>query len=360
MKILDRYIFTQFVRTFLFASAAFVALFILINMVENLDEFMDSQIPGTDIARYYLFSIPETLLLTSPVSALLSSILVAGRLALSSELPAIRSAGVSMRQLLHPFFLGGLLISAVNIVNSFWIAPSAKGINNTFERQALGKSGSDDEELRRNLHILEPGNRVVTIGQLAPALDSGNAISIEQFDGAGLSWRIDGRSIRLDPAKGTWLLDEAVERRFADEGEEYRREPSREVELQLSLKSLAEMNLRPDEMNVVQHLGFLAEKRKAGFAGLERSSVKLHAKLAVPFASLVIILIGVPLSAKKKRGGLAAEIGITLFAGFLFLGLQKTIATMGYNGILPPLMAAWLPNLLFLGVGYAIYRNAPD
>ncbi len=87
--------------------------------------------------------------------------------------------------------------------------------------------------------------------------------------------------------------------------------------------------------------------------------VKLHTKIAVPFASLIIILIGVPLSAKKKRGGLATEIGISLFAGFLFLGLQKTIATFGYNGVVNPMLAAWLPNLLFLAIGTASTVTPP-
>ena len=113
-------------------------------------------------------------------------------------------------------------------------------------------------------------------------------------------------------------------------------------------------------MNIIRHYRYLSEKQKAGFSGLERSMVKFHNKIALPFASLIIILIGVPLSAKKKRGGLASEISITLFAGFLFLGLQKTIAIAGYQGIINPMLAAWLPNILFLGIGYVIYKTAID
>ena len=125
MKILDKYIFRQFAKAFLFTSIAFVCLFILINMVEKLDEFMDKNLSMMEIAHYYLLSIPSTLLVISPVSALLSSILVAGRLSFSSELPAIRSAGVSMRQLLTPFFTGGVIILAVQSSQCRWLAPAA-------------------------------------------------------------------------------------------------------------------------------------------------------------------------------------------------------------------------------------------
>ena len=104
----------------------------------------------------------------------------------------------------------------------------------------------------------------------------------------------------------------------------------------------------------------LSKKQKAGFSGLERSMVKFHNKIALPFASLIIILIGVPLSAKKKRGGLASEISVTLFVGFLFLGVQKTSAIAGDQGMINPMLAAWIPNILFLGIGYAIYKTAID
>jgi len=360
MKILDRYIFQQFVKTFVFTTITFVSLFILINMVENLGDFMDRKLLFTDIVLYYLRAIPETILITSPVSSLLASILVAGRLAGSSELPAIRSAGVSMRQLLYPFLLGGIIISTLNILNSFWLAPIAAVHNHAFERDHLGKSRRNGTAEGSNLHIIEPGSRVVTIGRLNTSFTGAKEVSIEEFSGTGLRGRIDAESMRYDTGNKEWTLQNAAQRRFTPSGEEYQARPALSLPLSLTLKSLAELNLRPDEMQFIQHWQYLAEKKHAGFAGLERTMVKLHTKIAVPFASLIIILIGVPLSAKKKRGGLATEIGISLFAGFLFLGLQKTIATFGYNGVVNPMLAAWLPNLLFLAIGYGIYRYSPD
>jgi len=303
MKILDRYIFQQFVKTFIFTTITFVSLFILINMVENLGDFMDRKLHFTDIVLYYLRAIPETILITSPVSSLLASILVAGRLAGSSELPAIRSAGVSMSQLLYPFLLGGTIICAVNILNSFWVAPIAAVHNHAFERDHLGKSRSNSAAEGSNLHIIEPGNRVVTIGRLNTSLTAAKEISIEEFSATGIAKRIDGESMRYDSEKKEWAVDKAAERKFTATGEEYHTQPTINIPLSLTLKSLAELNLRPDEMQFTHHWQYLSEKKHAGFAGLERTRVKLHTKIAVPFASLIIILIGVPLSAKKNGAG---------------------------------------------------------
>ncbi len=359
MKILDKYLFRQFAKAFLFTSTAFVCLFVLINMVEKLDEFMDKNLNIGDMAHYYLLSIPSILLAISPVSALLSSILVAGRLSFSGELPAIRSAGVSMRQLLTPFLTGGILILLFNLLNAGWISPATFSEKNSFEQHYLTRNPTKPHE-NRNIHILEPGNRMLSIGTLDLDHSRISMVSIEEFSGSRLISRTDADTMHYIPKTGEWMMQNASTRILTGENEEFSVTAVKPVKLALSPRSLAELNLQPDEMNLMRHYRYLAEKQSAGFAGLERSMVKFHNKIALPFASLIIILIGVPLSAKKKRGGLASEISITLFAGFLFMGVQKTSAIAGYQGIIDPMLAAWLPNILFLGIGYAIYKTSID
>ena len=114
----------------------------------------------------------------------------------------------------------------------------------------------------------------------------------------------------------------------------------------------------PDEMNIVQHFDFIWQKARSGLPGLEKATVKLHTKLALPLASMIIVLIGVPLSSKKKRSGLAVEISISLLIGLLYLGMLRTIGSLGYDGLLDPVLAAWLPDLLFIVAGAFLYRSA--
>ncbi len=359
MKILDKYIFRQFAKAFLFSSIAFVCLFVLVNMVEKLDEFMDKNLSLWQIAYDYTLSIPSIILIISPVSALLSSILVAGKLSFSGELPAIRSAGVSMRQLLVPFLFGGIIILVLNILNAWWIAPAAFTKLNAFEQRYFKNNSSEPHE-NHNIHILEPGKRMVSIGTISADCSKLSTVSIEEFSGTRLISRTDADTMRYNSKKHEWVMQNASTRVFTRGDEAFHFEQLMPQKLALSPNSLAELNLQPDEMDIILHYQYLAKKQKAGFSGLERSMVKFHNKIALPFASLVIILIGVPLSAKKKRGGLASEISITLFTGFLFIGLQKTSTIAGDQGMIDPMLAAWLPNILFLGIGYAIYKNAID
>ena len=358
MKILNRYIFRQFAKTFLFTCAAFVFLFILINMVEKLDDFMDRHLSFMEIARYYLLSIPSTLLITSPVGVLLSSILVAGRLSASSELPAIRSEGVSMRQLLIPFVAGGIIICCINLFNACWLAPEAFTGITAFEQHL--HTDSERPQKKETLHILESGNRIVSLKNFDASRLNASGVSVEEFSGSKLRMRTDAESMRYDATIGEWIMRNASTRLFTGNNDQLKTLSLLPIKLSLTPQSLEELNLQPEEMNIIRHYHYLEDKKKAGFSGLERSMVKLHSKIALPFASIIIILIGVPMSAKKKRGGLASEISITLFIGFLFLALQKTIAIAGYQGILNPILAAWLPNILFLGIGYTIYKTAID
>lgn len=359
MKILDRYIFWQFAKAFIFTSTTFVFLFILITMVEHLDDMMGRNLSIFQIIGYYLLSVPSTILVTAPVSSLLASILVAGRLSASSELSAIRSAGVSMRQLLYPFLAGASFIAAVNLVNSCWIAPSAFAGIARFEREHLSKEPGKLPE-NRNMHLIEQGNRIVSIGSMGSDESTAKAVSIEEFSGAHLISRIDAASMSYNPKSREWMLENAAIRSFTGGSEQYSFTGRKPVKLSISPRSLLEFNLQPDEMNVSRHYRYLTEKRQAGISGLDRSVVKFYTKLSLPFASLIVMLIGVPLSAKKKRGGLASEITIALFFGFLFIGLQKTVAIAGYQGAMNPALAAWLPNIIFLIVGYLIYKTAID
>ncbi|MBM3162424.1 MAG: YjgP/YjgQ family permease [Chlorobi bacterium] len=358
MKLIERYIFRQFAISFLFASLAFALLFTLIDMVDNLDEFFDRKTGIAVAVQYYLLTLPSTFQVTAPLSALLAAILTAGRLSASSELAAIRSAGVGQDQFMRPFLLGGVIICVFNLFNASVAEPAASGAKIALQRNVLKKTRPGVHE-STNIHILEPDNSVVTIGSFDIAHSKALGVSIEKFDGPHLRSRTDGPAMVFDQSMKKWIMQHAVIRSFGNDPGTYTFRKSRDtLDLALSLQSLRELNVLPEEMNLVQHYRYVRGKTQAGFPALDRAKVKLHAKLAMPLASLVVILIGVSLASVKKRSGLAAEIAMALFIGFLFLGLQRTVATMGYNGVMAPWAAAWIPLLLFLGAAGILYRKA--
>jgi lipopolysaccharide export system permease protein len=130
------------------------------------------------------------------------------------------------------------------------------------------------------------------------------------------------------------------------------------LKLSLAPNTFRMIDTDPDEMNLVQHFDFIRQKEQSGLPGLEKAKVKLQTKFALPLASMIIVMIGVPLSTKKKRSGLAFEASISLLIGMLYLGMLRTIGTLGYDGLLNPFLAAWLPDALFILAGALLYRSA--
>ena len=358
MKLLDKYIARQYFTTYVFAGISFVTLFIVVSLIENLGSFIDKGIEAERIILYYWSLIPETILLTSPISSLLASLYITGRLSGSSELTAMKTAGAGMHQLLKPFLAVALLVSFFNILNAGWLYPKAAALKNRFETKYFDKT-FENISSSKNLHILESRNRILSIGSLDQKNNTGLNISLETFDGPKIASRIDAKKISYNETLDRWILHETRTRVFSRNGMSYRLNPGNDtLTLSLSATSLRDLSIQPDEMDIMQHYRYINEKREAGFSNLDRVIVKFHNKLALPLASVIVILTGVPLSARKKRSGLAIEFGISLFTGFIYLGLQRTLSTAGYRGLLDPVLAAWLPDLLFLALGIAIYTTA--
>lgn len=354
--IIDRYIARQFLTIFLFALASFAALFIIVNLVENLDRFMDRKIPFDRIVIFYLSGLPDTFLLTSPLSALLASLFVTGKLSMQSELPALKSAGMSLSRLMKPFVVVTLVITAFNTVNSCFIAPAMYDWSKGFEKRYLKRQKNNDGE---PLHIRESKNRILTVGQIGPDRKSATTVSLETFNGSQIVERIDADSLRIITREKYWILYNTKQRTFSNGIETLATRPGADtLKLSLATNTFKMIDTDPDEMNILQHFDFIWQKAHSGLPGLEKATVKLHTKLALPLASMIIVLIGVPLSSKKKRSGLAVEVSISLLIGLSYLGMLRTIGSLGYDGLLDPVLAAWLPDLLFIIAGAFLYRSA--
>ncbi|MBN1929700.1 MAG: LptF/LptG family permease [Chlorobiaceae bacterium] len=356
LTIIDRYIIREFLTVFFFSLASFAALFIIINLVENLDRFLDRQIPVGRIIIYYLSGLPDTFLLTSPLSVLLASLFVTGKLSMQSELPALKAAGMSLSRLMKPFLLATFFITSFNLLNSCFITPAMYDLSKGYEKRYLK---SRKEQNLEALHIRESKNRILTVGQIGRDRQSAVSVSLETFDGSRLIARLDADSLRIVSDGDGWVFYNTRQRTFENGRETLVTNPGAEtLRLALAKNTFTMIDADPDEMNLVQHLAYIAQKKRSGLPGLERAEVELHTKIALPLASMLIVLIGVPLSTRKKRSGLALEAATSLLIGLFYLGMLKTIGSLGFDGLVNPVLAAWLPNLLIVLAGALLYRSA--
>lgn len=342
MRILDRLVAGTFLRLFFLVLAAAPPLFILGDVTENVDRYLDRGVTGVEVARAYLFQLPLFLQWSFPIAALVATVFTVHSMTAHREIVAAKAGGISFHRVIGPILIVGLLLTGVAL--------------------ALGE-------------IVPRANRVASqILMNENPLRTWRSDFVYQSE-SGLTWQVarltasDGRMtgvvVERPPEPGQpavhvvaetaywrdgigWTLQQGFLRRLGDDGKEHSIEFRSIVlpDLVERPEELLEAPREPDEMTYaeIERLASIIQ-RSGGDAN--RLLVKREEKLAIPVATLVIILFGAPLATSSRRGGTAFGIGISLGIVILYMMLFKVSGALGEAGAISPLAAAWTPNLLF-------------
>ena len=356
MTILDRYIVRQFVSVFLFGLMTFLLIFVVINMMERLDDFIDANAPVSVVFQYYFAFTPEIIKLMTPVAMLLGALFVVGRMANQNELSAMKSSGLSLYRLLLPFVSVALMVSILSIYFNGWIVPFANEKKASIERTHLHPSQGTRSS--QPLFFQDGKTRLASVNYYESTSRIGYRVSIEELTDTNLTVlhrRFDARQMewgRLrtggkDSLAEGWILSNGTIREFDGENQRlttFERLPL--GRLSITPADIEKKQRKPDEMDYVELREFIRHQEQAG-QDVSRWMVDFHNKIAFPFASVIVVLFGVPFASIKRRGGLAIDFGVCVAVTFIYLGFMKTSHVFGYNGDLNPLLTAWLANILF-------------
>jgi lipopolysaccharide export system permease protein len=220
MKLLDRYIIKQFLITSFFALLAVILIFIVIDVMENLGDFLDRQATVEVLVKYYFFFIPEIIKLITPVAVLLGSLFVTARLSTQNEWTAMKAGGVSLYRLIVPYLAVALVVSAASVYFNGWIVPKANKKKLTIERVYLNKntiSGSG-----ANIYVQDTPTRILSIGYFDDTRETASRVSIQDFSDTNatvLVARVDAQTMEWDSVGRRWLLRSGVRRWFSNEKE---------------------------------------------------------------------------------------------------------------------------------------------
>lgn len=355
MKILYIYILKQFTKNFLFGTFCFTVIFILVDLFENLDKFIDKNLSLLLILQYYLYFIPEILKLITPVGILLATLFTVGRFNNYSEMTAINSAGISIYRFSVPIMLFGVIFTILSIYFNGWIVPISNSEKFNFERKYLSKniiSGSI-----QNLHILDSENNILSIGNYSESDKIGSNVSIQIFDTYNLSklnYRFDIKLIKWDSVKNEWKLINVTKREFDTANFQYFKnydtiyvsEIPEIKKIYLSPSQIKKKQLKPDELLLSDLNEFIISMEESG-QDVSKAKVDYYSKISFPFANIIIILFGISLTATNRKSGAALQFGTSILITFIYLGFIKVSQTFGYSGDMNPILTAWLANIFF-------------
>ncbi len=372
MKSIDRYVLRQFIQTAIFALIAFTVIFLVIDLMENMDDFLDHNASFGMIATYYLYFIPEILKLMLPVGMLLSALFTTGRLSTFSELTALKSSGMSLYRFMAPMLVFALLISFASIYFNGWVVPSANKKKLEIARGYFQKYIEYVE--KNNIFIQDSPTRILSIGNFDDHQNVATHITLTDFDPKDptiVVSRIDADKMNWNSATSSWTLVDGTQRKF-QEGTDDESQPGKIVatpkeeifkfaslpmgSLDFSPDDIKKKQELPDEMSYNDLEKFIDDEKRAGH-DVSRWLVDFHGKIAFPFANFIVVLFGIPFSSIKRRGGLGVEFGIAIAICFSYMIFLKLSQAFGYNGDINPLLTAWLANIIFLAAGiYNLWR----
>lgn len=361
-------------RRFLSALALLVALlgvtFVTFDYAERVDDFLDrgattAQVFGT-YYRYYLFDIVR---LTLPLAAFLAAIYVTARLSQSMQLTALRASGVSLGRFLRPFLLAGIVLTGGMLAFTGWAVPRAMRIVHAFQNQyyADAPEATADGEITRQL----AGDAVLSVGFYEREAQRAFRVSVVRLDttggvdgaGRGVAARLDAAEMTWRDSLATWTLRDVVRRDFsAGDGrggdrERFTRFVTLDTALAVTPGDLAQSERDAERMTLPEKRAHLDALDRAGVVDQGRARVAYYGTFAYPVSTLVLILLGVPLASRRRRGGQAVALALGLGVAFLYFALQRTLEPLGYVGDLSPLVAAWLPHALFAAIAaVALWR----
>jgi lipopolysaccharide export system permease protein len=357
LKKLDIYIIKQFVSVIVFSLITFAAIFVLVDLMEHLDDFIDHGVGLALVARYYIVFTPEILTLITPVAVLLACLFTTGRMSNNNEIIVIKSSGIDIYRILLPFLLVASVICVIMIYFNEWIVPRAN--HEKFRIEKVYLQQHKEGWWKYNIFMLDSRDRIVSIGYFDDYNNTAQKVSVQEFAETNLTYlarRFDAVNMKYDTTKQEWVLNRVIERTFDGPKETFQTFQSLPLkELSFKPSDLEEKELNPKDMNYSQLRRFIELQRNSG-NDVSRYEVDYYSKVSFPFAAIIVVFFGVPLSARKKRSGLALEFGISILVSFIYLLVIKISQVLGYDGLVNPLLTAWLANIAFFAAG--MYNTA--
>lgn len=343
MRILDRYVTREFLRLFLLFALASPLMFVIFDITDNLDRHLARGIPPARVALSYVYQLPLFILYAFPVAALIATIFTINNMARHSELTAAKAGGISFYRLIAPLPLLGVLLAGGALALSE-VVPVA----NRLRAEILGQR-SHGRTARTDFVYRTADGLVFSIRRL----------DVESGELKGVSMEREGDEPRVPTVQATaeagvyapgdgWVLHDGYVRWFIDRGVErtFKFRSMRPKGLVETPEQLLAQPKDPEEMRYSELARFIDIIERSGGRPLELR-VELAQKIAVPIATLIIVLFAAPLAMSTQRGGPAYGIGIALGVTLVYLMLFRIAGAAGATGNLPPVAAAWLPNAVF-------------
>ncbi|MBQ9203334.1 MAG: LptF/LptG family permease [Prevotella sp.] len=361
LKRIDRYIISKFIGTYVYSIILIISISIVFDVNENLAKFTSNNAPLRAIVfDYYANFVPYFANLFSPLFVFIAVIFFTSKLATNSEIIAMLASGMSFKRLLRPYLISAAVIAVLNFYLGSYVIPKGTVVRHDFE--SLYKNNKKNTSAS-NIQLMVDKGVVAYMSQYDDIRKTGYGFSLYKFENKKMVSQLNANVIQYDTISDSryhWKAMNYKIRTLKGMREEITSGYELDTLIQMEPMDLIFSKGQQETFTSPELKRYISKQQQRGSSNVVQYEVEYHKRIASSFASFILTIIGASLSSRKRKGGMGMYLGIGLGLSFSYILLQTISATFAINADTPPILAAWLPNILYAFIAYYCYRQAPN
>lgn len=356
MKIIDKYILKRYLVTFTVMLLLFIPIGIVIDVAEKINKILESKVPFSAVAIYYLdFTIYFANLLF-PIFLFLSVIWFTSKLANNTEIIAILSSGISFTRFLRPYIIGATIVSIFALLMGFFLVPKASKGFNDFRYTYL----KNNREIRQNSNVFRQisDDEFLYVSNFNSVSKTAFNFTLEKFKGEKLDYKITANRLKWNEKDSTYTMFNYQKRKIGPLGDILEKAEKKDTVFNFDLEDLTPVIYIAETLTLPDLVRFIDKEKARGNANINTYLVVLYRKYSLPVAAFILTIIAVSVSSMKRRGGMGVNLAIGIVIAFTYIFFDKIFGTMAEKSSIPPLVAVWFPNIVFGILAIYLLRNA--
>ena len=354
MKKFDWYIIKKFLSTFFFTISLILIIVIVFDISEKIDDFLRSNVSVDKIIfDYYLNFIPYFGNLFSPLFIFISVIYFTSKMAGNSEIIAILNSGMSFSRLLRPFIITAFFLASLSFVLGNFIIPETNKERIDFENKYIKRK---QKKRIKNIHMQIQRDQYVYMESYNRSKNIGYKFTLENFENNVLKSKLSANYIEYDTVNNSWKARDYFIRKYQEKNDEIIKGSIIDTIINLSPSDLAKNRSLVETMGMKKLNQYIKHEEIKGTAQIVYHKIEKHKRIANPFSTIILTVIAVAIGSKKIRGGAGIQLSLGLVMSFAYILFMQISTTFATNSNLLPIIAVWIPNLIFTVIAFVLVR----
>ena len=339
----------------------FLSIFLIVDLIENLDRFMDNKVPSKIVLEYYVYTLPYFISIGLPMAVLISTVFSLGSIVKRNEWTAMKASGISIYRIALPLVICGIILSGGSFMLDNKLV--AYGNEKRFEidrDHVKRKSRHKLKNTLKDIFLQKNSSTHISLSKYYIKKARGHDLTIVDLGQSTIRERIDAKKINWDPDSSRWSISEYSIRQFDQNGLETNviiGVTDTLIDLGFSPTEIQQQARKPDELDYYRLTERISELKGNGVDTV-KWEVTRYIKVSFAFTNLIVILCGIPLVVLKEKNSLSFGAGASVFVIFGYYAFIKFGQSLGFKGVITPLLSAWIGNLVFLAAGILLFWRA--